>query len=278
MSSWHVAGAAACLLTLGCANHQPRASRFDSLPLSSLSSAELTARINADAASVTSMKGKLELGMCVPPQTELQRCRGAIASRSLWGGGSAPGLYLTGYRQLIPTLFTLVSDGHEFWLHVPYDNTVYSGALAGAHPVRHGREIELDAHDLFQALFVEPVEARDSVQVTEEGSSFVVSISRDGTLHRRMWVDRRGVAVTRETIYGPLGTSRLQIDRDSWADVGGRWYPHRIVLTETASGTRVVLEFSKVTLQPEKLDEGLFKPKIPPGAVVRRVETREAGR
>lgn len=278
--SWHVLCFPICLLPWiwGCGGSRPPQTRLESLPLSSLSRAELTARINQDAASITTLKGKLQLGMRVPPAEGFKRCRGVIASRSLWNGQSTPGLFLEGYRQLIPTLFTLVSDGREFWLHVPYDNTAYNGPLGGPHAVRHGREIQLDVLDLFRALFVEPMDSRDSVEVAEEGSDYVVSVFHDGGLQRRLWIERRGFTVPREMYYGPKSDVRLQIDREAYADAGGRAYPMRIVLRDVSTGGTVLLEFGSLTLQPEKVDERIFHPKLPPGTVIRRTDLREATR
>ena len=263
---------------LGCAGSRPPETGLEALPLSSLSRDSLTARINQDAASVTSLKAKLQLGMRVPPEEDFKRCRGVVASRSLWNGQSEAGLFLAGYRQLIPTLFTLVSDGREFWLHVPYDNTAYNGPLGGPHPVRRGREIQLDVLDLFRALFVEPLDSRDSVEVAEESSEYVVSLSREGGLQRRLWIERRGFTVPREIYYGAQGDARLQIDREAYTVAGGRRYPTRILLREAATGSTVLLEFSSMTLQPEKLDDRLFQPKLPPGTIIQRTDLREVER
>ena len=276
----HIAHLALGLLPclLGCAGQGPPPSRLEALPVSALSPAALVARLNSDAAAVTSLKGKLDLGMRVPPETEFKRCRGVIAARRPWNDRSTGGLYLAGYRQLIPTLFTLVSDGREFWLHVPHDNTAYNGPLGGPHPVRNGREIQLDVADLFQALFVAPLEVRDSVQVTEQGSDYLVSITQGGVLKRQLWVERRGFTVAREKYCNPQGEVRLEIERGDFTGTAGHFYPARIVLREPAAGSTVVFEFSSLTLQPEKLDDKLFQPKIPPGTVVRRTDSREARR
>ena len=269
-----------CLLPwiIGCAGGKPPPASFSSLPVSSLSPQELGARVNHDAAAVTSLQGKLELGMRVPPDDTFKRCRGVIASRSPWSGTESPGLFLEGYRQLIPTLFTLVSDGQDFWLHVPYDNVAYNGPIDGPHPARHGQEIRLDVNDLFRALFVQPIDPADSVDVSEEGADYVLAIFRDGQLRRRLWIERRAFTVPREVYYGPHADVRLQIDRDAYADVSGSLFPMRLVLRDPTSSSMVLLDFSSVTLHPEKLTDRVFQPKIPPDTVVRRTDLREAQR
>ena len=261
---------------VGCAGPKPTPAQFDSLPILSLAPDALAAVINQAAASVPSLKGKLDLAMRVPPADAFKHCRGVLAARSPWSDQGPPGLFLEGYRQIIPTLFTLVSDGREFWLHVPYDNTAYTGPLGGPHPVRHGREIQLDVLDLFRALFVEPIAPTDSFDVTEAGVDYIVSISRDEQVQRRLWIDRRSWAVTREVYYGPQGQVRLQIDREAYADLGAQPYPMHLTLRDLANGHTVVLEFGSLTLRPETLDDRIFQPNLPPGTVVRRTDPREA--
>lgn len=216
--------------------------------------------------------------MRVPPEDAFKHCRGVIAARNPWVGGRGAGLYLEGYRQVIPTLFTLVSNGREFWLHVPYDNTAYNGPLGGPPPVRHGRKIQLDVLDLYRALFVEPIASEDSFEVTEEGADYVVSVARDGVLHRQLWVERRSFTVPREVYFDPQGDVRLQIDREAYADAGGKPYPMRLVLRDLAGSGTFLVEFGSVTLEPEKLDDRIFSPKLPAGTVVRRTDLREAKR
>lgn len=263
---------------IGCASSKPPAARFDSLPLLTLTAAEVAARINENVASIPALKGKLELGMRVPPEDVFKHCRGVLAARSLWGGDGTPGLFLEGYRQIIPTLFTLVSDGREFWLHVPYDNTAYTGPLGGPHPVRHGREIQLDVLDLFRALFVEPVAPDDSLDVTAAGTEYVVAITSNGHRRRQLWLDRRSLTVPREVYFGPQGEVRLQIDREAYSVLGATSYPMRLVLTDSANGHAIVLAFDSLTLRPENLDDRVFRPKLPPATIVRRTDLREASR
>jgi hypothetical protein len=234
---------------------------------------ELLAYLRHEAGSVTRLKGKLEIGMSAKPGDSYKRCRAILASQSPWSGTLEPGLFLEGYRQLIPTLFTLVSDGREFWLHIPHDNVVYTGPIDGPHPVRKGREIRLDVGDLFHGLFVQPLDA-DSLEIAEEGTDYMVSLRSAGQLQRRLWVERRRLSVRREVYYGSNGEPRLEIDRDPPVDFEGALYPAKIVLRDVASGSSLLLEFGSVTVNPEKLAEGIFHPKIPVGVTIDRTDAQ----
>jgi outer membrane lipoprotein-sorting protein len=238
------------------------------LPIRTASTDDL-ARELRDAAALVGLEGRLTLGFQKSEGAELRTCRGVLAARSPWGG--EPGLYVKGYRSVVPTLFTLVSDGRRFWLHVPRDNVVYTGPIARRRGAAGDREVPLDARDLFRALFVQPLGADDVLEVEEQPAAYVLSVRQDGRLRRRAWLERRRFTIQREVFYDPAGTEEVSIDRERYADVGGRLYPARMVLRDGASGGTVLLEFEKVTLDPVDLNADTFRPKLPPDARTQRV-------
>jgi hypothetical protein len=198
-----------------------------------------------------------------------------LAARSPWGG--EPGLYVKGYRSVVPTLFTLVSDGRRFWLHVPRDNVVYTGPIARRRGAAGDREVPLDARDLFRALFVEPLGPGEVLEVEEEPSAYAVSARRDGRVRRRLWLERRRLTIAREVFYDPSGSEELSIERERYVDAGGRLYPARITLRDGSSGSAVVLEFERVTLDPADLGSDAFRPRLPPDARTEAVGGAEEG-
>lgn len=228
---------------------------------------ELVAHLGHESAAVTAVKAKLEIGMAATSGDSYKRCQAVLASRNPWCGGAEPGLFLKGYRQVIPTLFTLVSDGREFWLHIPHDNVVYTGPIDGPRPVRKGKEIHLDVADLFRALFLQPLDI-DSLEIAAADTEYTVSMRKAGRLERRLWIERRYFSVRREVYYGAAGEPRLEIDRDLPSDFEGATYPARVVLRDVASGSSMILEFGSVTVNPETLDGSIFRPKIPAGATI----------
>lgn len=231
------------------------------------------AHLRHEGAAITALKGKLEIGMAATPGGSYKRCRAVLASQSPWSAAAEPGLFLQGYRQLLPTLFTLVSDGREFWLHVPRDNVVYTGPIDGPHPVRKGHEIHLDVADLFRALFLQPL-AADSVEIVAADSEYTVSLRKAGRLERRLWIERRQLSVRREVYFGPGGGPRLEIERDVPSDFEGVVFPARVVLRDVASGSSLLLEFGSVSVNPPTLGNDPFRPKIPAGATIDRTDAR----
>jgi hypothetical protein len=260
-----VAAAAVVATLLACAHRAPGDAAASALPVLAATPDELTRRIDADAAAIASVKGTLAVAFEARAGAEARSCSAALAARSAASG--AAGLYLKGHRSLLPTLFTLVSDGRRFWLHVPHDNVVYTGPIAhrGAAEVRG---IRLEARDLFRALFLEPVGGGEAIEVREEPSEYVVTARRAGRLERRLWVERRRFTVARETWYDGAGREELSIERERRTEAGGHLYPARLKLRDAASGASVTLDFEKLAVNPTDLRADAFQPRTPPGARV----------
>jgi hypothetical protein len=269
--SWQAAALAA--VVAGCAAHRAPGDPFSDHPIRTASREELARRIDADAAAVRGVKGKLTLEL--EEAARRRTCRGALAARNPWIGDPAPGLYVQGYRPLTPALFTLVSDGERFWLHVPSKRVVYTGPVAHGVRLSGGQELRLDARALLRALFVEPVEAADRLELEEEPSAYVLSLHRDGHLHRRLWVERRRFAVVREVYYDAEGREELAIRRERPRDVGGRVYPERLIVQDRLGSSTLLLDFDALAVNPADLDSGAFQPRIPPEARIVTVGAAE---
>jgi hypothetical protein len=244
---------------------------FSDAPVRTMPADDVRRRVDASAADVTHLRGKLDLALRERADGAFRTCRGALAARSPWADPSAAGMYLQGHRGPLPTLFTLVSDGRDFWLHVPSENVVYTGPIAHRRDAGGPRAVPLDVRDLFRAMFVQPVAAADEIAVAEEAETWVVSVLREGETRRRLWVDRRGLVVRREVYLDADGRPELSIDRDRWLEVDGHRFPGRILLADAVTGGAVRLEFESVALDPPDLDPRAFRPRVPQEARVERV-------
>jgi outer membrane lipoprotein-sorting protein len=270
-------GAALAALLAGCAARQAPGDPFSGRPVRTASSEELARRLAEDAAGVVALKGKVTLTFQESATAGERTCRGALAARSPWSDGAKPGLFVEGYRSLMPTLFTLVSDGERFWLHVPSERVVYTGTTARG-VVARGRELRLDARALLRALFVEPPGPDDALEVREDAEAYVLSIRRAGRLHRRLWVERRRFAVEREVLYDQDGREELVILRERQRERDGRLQPERLSVQDRVAGGSVLLEFDSLTVNPPGLDSRAFRPLTPPGARVETVDGTERDR
>jgi hypothetical protein len=267
-----LAALAAAALASGCAR-APAVGRepFADAPVQTLTADEVRRRLDSAAAEVTSLRGTLVLELRRERDRGFRSCRGALAARSPWQGGAAAGLYLRGHVGPAPALFTLVSDGRAFWLHVPRDAVVYTGAIAHGRAAPGEREVPLDVADLFRGLFVQPVPPGAEVEVAEEPEAWVVSVRREGRIRRKAWLDRRGLVVRREVYLDAAGVAELTVERDGFRAREGRRHPARVELTDGRTGSAVRLGFETVVLDPPDLDARAFRPLVPPDARVERV-------
>ncbi|HET8538457.1 MAG TPA: hypothetical protein VFL83_01165 [Anaeromyxobacter sp.] len=251
----------------GCAHGPAAGDAAAALPILAATREELVRRVDADAAAVASVKGTLAVAFAERAGGDPRSCSAVLVARAPRPAEEAAGLYLKGYRALVPTLFTLVSDGRTFWLHVPRDNVVYTGPVAsrGAAAVRG---VRLEAGDLFRALFLQPLGGAEALEVAEEPSAYVVSARRAGRVARRLWIERRRFTVEREAYYDAEGREEVSIDRERFVDAGGHLYPERLRVRDAVTGASVTLRFEKLAVNPTDVRAEAFRPRTPAGARV----------
>jgi hypothetical protein len=169
-----------------------------------------------------------------------------------------------------------VSDGREFWFHIPRYDVVYTGPLESSWDRADSLEFYLNAGDLFRALYVEPLRAHDSFEVEQTDSLYTMTVRTRGAVTRRLWIERRGFGIVREIYYGGDGMEQLEIQRRGYADLEDCLYPSVLVLKDPMTGDSVFLEFTAITLNPDRIPEGAFDFAIPGGTEVKRVRTARA--
>ncbi|HYG67798.1 MAG TPA: hypothetical protein VD838_09070, partial [Anaeromyxobacteraceae bacterium] len=140
---------AAALALLAACRAPPAAPRPEPEGPIRAASLDLLAAEIGRAGALAAVEGRLALALREDARAAPRTCKAVLVARSP-SSAAGPGLYVKGYRGLVPTLFTLVSDGRTFWLHVPHDGIVYAGRVAGG--AAGDREVPLDACDLFRAL------------------------------------------------------------------------------------------------------------------------------
>lgn len=266
-----VTSVAVCLLT-GCSGGELRVVDFSDLPVRTATPEELVAEVNRNAVSLVGVKGYLEMGLMRGPGEKARRCGGMIVAVNSPRGG----LYLKGYKRLNPTYFTLVSDGDEFWFHIPRDNVVYTGPLDFAWSRDDSLALYLNARDLFRALFVGPIKADATWDVLETEAFYVITVYKKDRVTRKIRIERKRFNVVHETYYDVEGLAQLEIQRKDFADLDGRLYPVSLVLLDLISGSSVFLDFSEITLDPENVPDDAFRFRIPNNVDVRPIEPNKA--
>jgi len=266
-----VTSVAVCLVT-GCGGGGLRVVGFSDLPVRTAIPEDLIAEVNRNATSLVGVKGYLEMGLMKGSGEKARRCSGMIVAVNPPRGG----LYLKGYKRLSPTYFTLVSDGDEFWFHIPRDNVVYTGPLDLAWSRDDSLPLYLNARDLFRALFVAPIKADATWDVLEMEAFYVITVYKNDRVTRKIRIERKGFNIVDEIYYDVESLAQLEIQRKDFADLDGRRYPTSLVLLDLISGSSVFLDFSEITLDPENVPDKAFRFSIPDDVDVRPIELKKA--
>jgi hypothetical protein len=262
----------AALLIGGCAGREYEQVDLSELPVGTASRRELIEHINGPDTQINGIKGDLDLGFRKLPGEPVKQCSGKLLSARLSDSSSSAGLYLKGYKKLIPTFFTMVSDGREFWLHIPRDKTVYTGPVESRDDEHEGREVALQAIDLIRAIYVQRIDTTLGCNLIEEKERYIL-ILRDGEIPvRRIWIERRRFTIERETYYNAEGAEEVGIARGGYALFGESLFPTKIEITDAASGGTVYLDFKKIEFDPANVPQGAFRFSMPGGIDIERID------
>jgi hypothetical protein len=232
---------------------------------------ELVEGINARADSIRGIKADLDMFFLRAPGQKVKGCQGKLVSlRSEWEGAGSK-IYLKGYKNLIPTFFTLTSDGTGFWLHIPSEKVVYSGPYDRTQTADTA-EVDLEAADLSRALFVEPFDPADVAGLSEESGLYVLTLTRDGGLLRRLWIEKKMFAVVMEKYYNPRGGEDLELRRSKHTIAVGLHYPLEITIFKPDSGREISIRIRDLTLNPSGIPPEAFRFEAPLGTKVIRLD------
>ena len=237
--------------------------------------AELVEGINVRADSIRGIKADLDMSFIRAPGEKSRGCQGKLVAFRARAAADGSRIYLKGYKSLIPSFFTLISDGTGFWLHIPSEKVVYTGPYDRTETADTA-EVDLEAADLARALFVEPFAPADIAGLSEESGVYIVTLTRNGALRRRLWIEKKMFAVVMEKYYNPAGGEDLELRRSKHTLYGGVQYPLEITIFKPDSGREISLLIREFTLNPAGIPPEAFRFEAPIGTkVIRLDEDRE---
>jgi outer membrane lipoprotein-sorting protein len=173
-------------------------------------------------------------------------------------------------------VFTMVSDGKTFRIHIPSKNKFLVGP---ANLERHSETpIEnLRPQHLFEALLWEPIPDSAPVLFEEaseaDGSYYVLTVLRPGgggategeasgskewEIARKIWFEQVNLTMARLEIFGAGGKVSADVRYSAWQPSGAVTYPQQITLRRPGNDYQLGIEVKKVTLgetiAPEKFE------------------------
>lgn len=241
------------------------------MPEMEATSSELIDRINARADSTKGIIAELDMVFLDSPGGQMTLFSGQLISIRARGPVEGSKLYLEGHRDIDKLSFTLISDGTGSWLYIPEENTVYTGPFDRAGPAGPDG-IDIEAADLAKALYVEPFRPSDVAGLSEESGVYILTLTRDGGLMRRLWIEKKMFTVVMEKYYDSLGVEDLVVRRSKHAISDGEGFPLELTVVKPGSGWEISLIIRELELNPGDVPPGVFRFEVPPGTKVKRLE------
>ena len=134
------------------------------------------------------------------------------------------------------------------------------------------REVSLQAVDLMRAIYIQRIDTTRDCEFIEKDEHYILTLVNGEMPVRRIWVERRGFTIERETYYNAEGREEVGITRSDYALFGENLFPTKIAITDAASGSTIYLDFKKIEFDPANVPQGAFHFSIPDKIEVERVD------
>lgn len=240
------AGIAAVAL-IGCAAPQKKAlvTEAPASPLRQLSFNEAIDAINEQAEQVTAIKADMQIEIKSNLLKNPQSCYGKMMLVR------PDRIRIKGFQPFVPTLFDIASNGKRFWVYVPQDKKVYTGAYSegGETPVR----LDIDPFSLISALTFEKVGGRSDKEIIfleKLGDSCVVNITvkevskvghRRYYLRRKIYINLESRKISKQQYFKNDGELSFDVYYDKYAAAGDKTFPQQIVFVRPRTETRILI-------------------------------------
>ncbi|MEP9410519.1 MAG: hypothetical protein HRF42_03815 [Candidatus Brocadia sp.] len=228
-----------------------------------LSLQQIRDTIISNSSKLATFRANVEMTLAMPDVKGPIRCTGLIlyqSPRSLRAIGS----------KFATTLFDMSSDGNQFWLHVPLENTVYTGMTNTFHRIEAlGINIfPADMANLFN--YREILEEKKPMLETWPAYWLIHMLEVDKgdvNLKGNLLIDRVNAEVFRCELFNSDGSVRLQAIFTDYTTQSGCRIPQRIHVRWPAYNITLSIAFSNITVNGV-LDPKLFTLSIPKGTEI----------
>ena len=185
-------------------------------------------------------------------------------------------LYLKANKPLRPIIFTLISNGENFYIFIPQENIIYTGknkALLESPDY----DVSLTPEFFLQALFTRHIPISYATSMEQSNEGYMLSVFNPennlNTITRKIWTQQPYHYCIKELHYSSQGVMLYEIKRDAFAFDKHNQSPiaHTIFLRNIRTNVAIVLDFNKVLLN-EDIDDSVFEFHFPEGVDVEVVE------
>lgn len=87
--------------------------------------------------------------------------------------------------------------------------------------------------------------------VERASENYIVYLGKEnGTLLKKVWLDKGYLLPIREEIYNPEGSKSVEIAFSNFKEVEDGWYPYRIVINDPNKGFKLRIDIQKIIINP----------------------------
>lgn len=228
-----------------------------------LSLQEIRDTVISHSSRLTTFRAKVNLTLTMPDVKGPIRCTGLIVYQS-------PGSFRAFGSKFATTLFDMSSDGNQFWLSIPLENKVYTGASHTFHRIE-ALGINIFPGDMASLFnYREVLEGKSPTLEIWPAYWLVHMLEVDKdvvNLKGNLLIDRVNAEVFRCELFNQDGSVRLQAVFTDYTTQNGCRIPQRIDVRWPAHSTTLSIAFSQIIVNGI-LDPKLFTLSIPKGAEI----------
>ncbi|HWP46655.1 MAG TPA: DUF4292 domain-containing protein [Candidatus Limnocylindrales bacterium] len=180
---------------------------------------------------------------------------------------------LISFKELLPTFFTMVSDGIQFWLYIPSKREVFVGKN---HPRSSNTQQEnplyrLRPYHLVDALLLEeitPEETSHFIYMEVVPGAYILNIGDRGEagsgyyLRRRIFIEHKTLRIRRYQSFNEKSALVGDVTYDNYEKVEKIQFPYRVTIQRPWEGIEVALIFREVEINTD-LNPKMFTFSLP---------------
>lgn len=226
---------------------------------------EVQEEVTANSLKITSLKAKAKITLMSRELKDPLVCTGHIRLER-------PKRLRIICSKMFRTIFNVMSDGREFWLHVPGEKRLYHG-LSNQDITYLG--LKFSPNDVAGILEIEEVfkdTAVTSFEVHPEHWHIELINPLKLTEHHLV-IERRTLHVIRFDSFNPDGSLRMKALLGDYRNINGCHVPQRIEVYWPRGDTRLILQLKGLRLN-EELDPKIFRFTPPPNVEIIHLSKR----
>jgi outer membrane lipoprotein-sorting protein len=237
---------------------------------------QLISLVNTQARSIHSMKASLYIDFKKATSEKSQSVQNKLAL------ARPDKVLLVSFKQLLPTLFTMVSDGDQFWLHIPSKKEVFVGKN---HPYLSNSHMESSVYSLrprhlVDALLLEKIDFGKTSQIVYTEvlpDTYILDVgvrNEEDTRYypqRRIFIEREDLRISHYQYFSEKGLLMSDVAYGDYKKVGDLEFPYRVDIKRPWEGIEMTLTFSEVEINTT-LNPSIFTFSLPKGHKVVELE------